>query len=123
MTMSSGHGLCFEVSLPSGDSNLALHLLIVQLHLLQGDGQSIQLALHLLYLQCTVQGRRLHSFLYETKGYAGTEMKVLLGAIKAASVPLSSPGLLSQDSNKQGAYCCFGFPYLILTTCRKTSYQ
>ena len=50
---------CSAVSLPSGDSNLTLHLLIVQLHLLQGGCQPIQLALHLFHLQCTITGSRL----------------------------------------------------------------
>ena len=36
---------------PSGDSNLALHLLIVQLHLLQSGSQPIQLILHFFHLQ------------------------------------------------------------------------
>lgn len=85
--MSSGHGLHFEVSLPSGDSNFALHLLIVQLHLLQGGGQPIQLTLHLLYLQCTTPERGLQSFLYMTKGYERKETEVLLGTIAGACVP------------------------------------
>ena len=61
--INSGTGICYEVSLPSGDSNLALHLLIVQLHLLQSGGQPIQLTLHLLYLQCSIPDHTLHSFL------------------------------------------------------------
>lgn len=35
---------------PSSDGNLALHLFIVELHLLQGGGKPIQLTLHLLNL-------------------------------------------------------------------------
>ncbi len=56
---------------PPSDSNLALHLLIVQLHLLQGGCQPVQLVLHLLNLHSPLQHVTHNTCIHEWMSYSG----------------------------------------------------